>query len=65
MCVSEGGKNRSNNGLLSFPELSHMLWTLRHDISLRKSRAEAVDTMLLLDNDSGRCVIQILHSDQI
>jgi hypothetical protein len=49
-----GKKNRSGSGLLSFAELSHMLWRLRLDVTLRESRAEAVNTMLLLDTDSER-----------
>ena len=32
-----------------------MLWRLRQDVTLRESRAEAVNTMLLLDTDSERC----------
>lgn len=31
-----------------------MLWKLRQDVSLRVSRAEAVDAMLLMDTDSDR-----------
>lgn len=48
--------NKSGSGQLSFAELSHMLWRLRQDVTLRESRAEAVNTMLLLDTDSVRAV---------
>jgi len=46
--------DRSGSGQLNFAELSHMLWRLRQEVTLRESRAEAVNTMLLLDTDSER-----------
>ena len=54
MTLTNFRPHRSETGLLSFSELSLMLWQLRHGLSLRQSRAEAVDTLLFLDTDSER-----------